>query len=322
MRNFVLLVLLWIVLVGCGTAPTARTIPTLAPTFPPAEATEPPDDAVQALPPTSAPVSNAEGQVSLIRRTLPPTWTPTPEGGPAFSAVESEATRIAALNAQNQRTILTLTAMFDDSGVAQVPISAPTATDVFLVVIPQTQFYAQQTAYLRPCPMIAGDSCPPILSIPRGSTVMAQARAVGDSFGDSQLWYFVTYDGRQGYVHSALFGTSPYVEPQPTQTPQKPPAREVADGKARVYFFYADWCPYCRQQMPHMRQLSDEYGSGVEIDWLDVDDSSNHDRASQYGVGGIPHTVILTESGSVVRSLIGYQSLSTLRSGVEQAMSR
>jgi thiol-disulfide isomerase/thioredoxin len=73
-----------------------------------------------------------------------------------------------------------------------------------------------------------------------------------------------------------------------------------------VLFFRADWCSYCEQQAPTMRELDRAYGDYVEVYFVDIDDYENASLERQFGVRSIPHTVILDDQGNVAEQFIGY----------------
>ena len=78
----------------------------------------------------------------------------------------------------------------------------------------------------------------------------------------------------------------------------------------QVIKFYADWCGPCREYGPTFTQVREELES-EDITFLEIDVQNDPDNLSgQYGVRGIPHTVVL-EEGADTRAQSG-------RLGVEE----
>ncbi len=90
-----------------------------------------------------------------------------------------------------------------------------------------------------------------------------------------------------------------------------------APERPTILLFWASWCPYCKQLMPHLQSIKDQYGDDIEILALNVfeDDDPvafmaeygyqfrllpNADSvASAYGVKGTPGLFLVDESGRV-----------------------
>jgi len=105
-------------------------------------------------------------------------------------------------------------------------------------------------------------------------------------------------------------------------------------GKAVVIHFWADWCPYCLEEMPILDKLYQQYrkqglmvyavnvGQGldavrayvsrVKITYpvlLDTDGKT----AKSYGVLGLPRTFFIDRKGNIKYKLLGEASGETLR---------
>jgi thiol-disulfide isomerase/thioredoxin len=105
-------------------------------------------------------------------------------------------------------------------------------------------------------------------------------------------------------------------------------------GKAVVIHFWADWCPYCLEEMPILDKLYQQYknqglivyavnvGQGldaarayknrVKITYpvlLDTDSK----MAKSYGVVGLPRTFFIDRKGAIKYKLLGEASEETLR---------
>lgn len=84
-----------------------------------------------------------------------------------------------------------------------------------------------------------------------------------------------------------------------------------------ILLFWATWCPYCKQLMPHLQSIVDEYGGGIEVLALnvfeDADSSAFLDEygyefrlvpsadavAPAYGVKGTPGLFLVDRQGRI-----------------------
>ena len=84
-----------------------------------------------------------------------------------------------------------------------------------------------------------------------------------------------------------------------------------------ILLFWATWCPFCKQLMPHLQSIKDQYGEDVDILALNVfedDDPAeyleeygyqfrlipNADSVGpKYGVKGTPGLFLVDQSGNV-----------------------
>lgn len=107
-----------------------------------------------------------------------------------------------------------------------------------------------------------------------------------------------------------------------------------------VLNFFAEFCPPCRTEFPHLRQLDEKLGAkGLKVLAVSLDE----DRASaavvpkqsgakfpvifdpkggiaeKFGVQAIPHTVVIDRSGKVHAILIGL-NLEALDAAVDQVL--
>lgn len=105
-------------------------------------------------------------------------------------------------------------------------------------------------------------------------------------------------------------------------------------GKAVVLHFWADWCPYCLEEMPVLDKLYQQYGKQgfmvyavnvgqgldtarayagkVKITYpvlLDIDGRT----AKSFGVRGLPRTFFIDRKGNIKYKLLGEASGETLR---------
>ena len=119
-------------------------------------------------------------------------------------------------------------------------------------------------------------------------------------------------------------------------------------GKVVVLDLWATWCPPCRDEIPHLVEVSKEYrAQGLEVVGLDVDplqDDAETVRAFAQefavnykigwaerdlaaslmrGNGSIPQTLVITRDGRVLEHFIGYHPQRTparMRRAIEQAL--
>jgi len=80
----------------------------------------------------------------------------------------------------------------------------------------------------------------------------------------------------------------------------------------QVIKFYADWCGPCREYGPTFTQVREELESD-NITFLEINVENDPDNLSgQYGVRGIPHTVVL-QQGVGTKSQSGRMSQDELK---------
>jgi thiol-disulfide isomerase/thioredoxin len=73
---------------------------------------------------------------------------------------------------------------------------------------------------------------------------------------------------------------------------------EMFSGGAKLYFFYADWCGYCKKFKPEWKKLKAEPNLGVQLEEVDCSNEAPA-LAKEYNVGGFP-TLILVHSSNKV----------------------
>ena len=85
------------------------------------------------------------------------------------------------------------------------------------------------------------------------------------------------------------------------------PSKEVLE-KPAIFFYYADWCPYCRKMKPHITQLQQKYKDKITFRMIDVDTPKGQEISASYRKGrqgGIPYTQFYNTEGSFVNEALG-----------------
>ena len=103
---------------------------------------------------------------------------------------------------------------------------------------------------------------------------------------------------------------------------------DVFKGKALLVTFFATWCPPCRQEIPALIKLQEEFGEqGFSVVALSVDEGgpeivaklmeqakinypvlmADHSIAREFGgIAGIPTSFLVNKKGHVVKRYPGY----------------
>ncbi len=100
-------------------------------------------------------------------------------------------------------------------------------------------------------------------------------------------------------------------------------------GKVVLVDFWATWCPPCREEIPHFRELYTKYkGKGLEVIGISLDQggvsavkSFAQDNRINYplamgndqlvkaygGIRGIPTTFLIDKKGQIAQKFVGYR---------------
>jgi thiol-disulfide isomerase/thioredoxin len=80
-----------------------------------------------------------------------------------------------------------------------------------------------------------------------------------------------------------------------------------SSNEAELYFFYANWCPYCKSAKPEWEKVKKEYENktinGYKVIFIDVDCSTPNNETNKlmdnYNIEGFP-TIKLNKNGSQI----------------------
>ena len=76
---------------------------------------------------------------------------------------------------------------------------------------------------------------------------------------------------------------------------------EMFSGGAKLYFFYADWCGYCKKFKPEWAKLKAEPNLGVQLEEVDCSNEAPA-LAKEYDVKGFPTLILVNGSNKVTYS--------------------
>jgi thioredoxin 1 len=91
----------------------------------------------------------------------------------------------------------------------------------------------------------------------------------------------------------------------------------IKSDKPVLVDFWASWCGPCKMLAPVLDQLATEYGDKVRVAKLNVDE--NPVNPGKLGVMSIP-TLILYKGGEIKGKVVGYKSLTELKSFVDSSL--
>lgn len=79
-------------------------------------------------------------------------------------------------------------------------------------------------------------------------------------------------------------------------------------GRPALLNFMASWCPPVQRMKPLMDQITQKYGSDIQIQNIDIDDPANAQLVKQYSVKSLPDVFFLDSKGQVVEHIQGYNN--------------
>ena len=86
------------------------------------------------------------------------------------------------------------------------------------------------------------------------------------------------------------------------------PEIALSNGNPTVIEFYADWCEVCKEMAPIMSDINNEYGSEINMVFLNVDNPKWDDLVDEYDVNGIPQLNLFNGQGLLKGQSIGSKS--------------
>lgn len=91
--------------------------------------------------------------------------------------------------------------------------------------------------------------------------------------------------------------------------------KSVAEDKATLIDFFAEWCGPCKMQTPILHKIADEYSGKMNFGAVNVDEAE--DVAAKYEVQSIP-TLMVFKNGEVVKRAEGMKNESQLKEWLKE----
>jgi thiol-disulfide isomerase/thioredoxin len=108
------------------------------------------------------------------------------------------------------------------------------------------------------------------------------------------------------FIGLAVYVYNNYIVPrmQPSYIENKELQEDVVEDKeAELYFFYGEWCPYCKKAMPEWQQFKNEYENkkvnNTTIYFREIDTEKDEKTTDQFDVKGVP-TIKLVINNQVI----------------------
>jgi thiol-disulfide isomerase/thioredoxin len=104
-----------------------------------------------------------------------------------------------------------------------------------------------------------------------------------------------------------------------------PPKREVPTGKARIYFFYTNWCGFSKKAMPEWEALESKlretpvFGT-TTVEAVRIDADTDRPTTALYDVKGYP-TIIL-ETSTELKDYTGARTVDGLMQFLRQTFGK
>jgi thiol-disulfide isomerase/thioredoxin len=83
------------------------------------------------------------------------------------------------------------------------------------------------------------------------------------------------------------------------------PNKEIinSDKSATIYYFYTEWCPYCKKARPEWDKFKDIYSNesinGYTLEFIEVDCDKDEATAGKFKIEGYP-TIKLIKDGKII----------------------
>ena len=119
----------------------------------------------------------------------------------------------------------------------------------------------------------------------------------------------------------------------------EPVALEETRGKVVVLDFWATWCPPCREELPYIEKLRQEFAGQVQFYGINDEESGTvkdflrkhayelpvlmdgkRQVHRQYGVSAIPTMLIIDRQGVIREHFIGSRTEAKLRQAIQSAV--
>lgn len=91
--------------------------------------------------------------------------------------------------------------------------------------------------------------------------------------------------------------------------------KSVAEDKATLIDFFAEWCGPCKMQTPVLHKLADEHSDKMNFAAVNVDEAQ--EIAIKYEVQSIP-TLMVFKNGEVVKRAEGMKNESQLKEWLKE----
>jgi len=76
------------------------------------------------------------------------------------------------------------------------------------------------------------------------------------------------------------------------------PKKDVPPNTATLYFFYVDWCGFCKKAMPELEKLGDSKTFGrTKVNIVKVNAEEDRAKADEYEVDAYPTVKLETSEG-------------------------
>jgi thiol-disulfide isomerase/thioredoxin len=124
---------------------------------------------------------------------------------------------------------------------------------------------------------------------------------------------------------------SPTVVPTATPLPvfidrslkaSDPKQLKLASGKVQLVEFFAFWDATSKAMAPLINQLKSDYGTAINIVFLDIDDPATKNWKTQLGFQQQPHLFLLDAKGYILQDWTGFVEEVEIREEITKALQR